>query len=179
MAAQYHFLSEYTLRGDVEALWAALADVPAWPAWWSWLKKVELLRPATGPDGLGASYRNTVRAPAGYGFVYTTEITDVERLRRIDVLSSGDIAGRGRFLIVPTANGDLDLSFPWLVSTPKRWMTAIAPLARPMFNWNHDRMMSAFGAGIAKAAGLELISTRNSSLRPGSPGFQVMPTAPS
>ncbi|MGH2474896.1 MAG: SRPBCC family protein [Candidatus Limnocylindrales bacterium] len=178
MPAQYHFLSEYRLRGDPEALWAALADVPGWTAWWSWLKKVELLHPATGPDGLGASYRNTVRAPAGYGFVYTTEVTDVDHLRRIDLLSSGDIAGRGRFLIAPTASEEIDLRFAWLVSTPKPWMTAIAPVARPMFNWNHDRMMRAFGGGVAKAAGLELVSTRNTALPPGSPGFQVMPAAP-
>jgi uncharacterized protein YndB with AHSA1/START domain len=175
MAAQYHFLSEYRLTGAPESIWAALTDVPSWPGWWSWLKRVDVRREASGEDGLGAIYRNTVRAPTGYGFVYDTEITDIERLRRIDLTSSGDIAGRGRFLLEPTADGALDLSFAWLVETPKRWMTAIAPIARPLFTWNHDRMMGAFGTGLAGAAGVGIQQTRNSSLSPGAQGFWIMP----
>jgi hypothetical protein len=56
-----------------------------------------------------------------------------------------------------------ELSFSWLVGTPKRWMSFLAPIARPAFSWNHDHMMSAFGVGSARAAGTRV------------PGFQVMP----
>ncbi|HEX8940403.1 MAG TPA: SRPBCC family protein [Candidatus Limnocylindrales bacterium] len=175
MAAQYHFLSEYVIRGDAELVWAALTDVRSWPRWWPWLKRVETLRDASADDGVGAIHRNTVRAPAGYGFVYDTEITSVDHLRRIDVDSRGDIAGRGRFLLQPRSDGTLYLAFAWLVATPKRWMSFLAPIARPAFGWNHDRMMRAFGVGLAAAAGAELVSTRNTAIPPGRPGFQVMP----
>ncbi len=175
MAAQYHFLSEYSIRGDPERVWSALVDVVSWPSWWPWLKKVEVLRPATGPDDVGAIYRNTVRAPAGYGFVYDTEITGVDHLRLIDVDSRGDIEGRGRFLLRRQPDGTLYLAFAWLVETPKRWMSFLAPIARPAFTWNHDKMMRSFGAGLAGVARAELLSARNSTIRPGRPGFHVMP----
>lgn len=175
MAAQYHFLSEYVIRGDPERVWSALQDVRGWPSWWPWLKKVEVLREATGADGVGAIYRNTVRAPAGYGFVYDTEITGADRLRRIDADSRGDIVGRGRFLLHSRPDGSLYIAFAWLVGTPKRWMSLLAPLARPAFTWNHDRMMRAFGSGLARTSGAELASVQNSTVSPGAPGFRVMP----
>lgn len=175
MVAQYHFLSEYTFDGGPDPIWAALEDVATWPSWWSWLKRVEVIRPGDGDGGVGAIYRNTVRAPAGYGLTYDTEITSIDRFRRIDLDSRGDLEGRGRFLLRARNDGTTDLSFSWLVGTPKRWMSFLAPIARPAFSWNHDHMMSAFGVGLARAAGTQVRSTKNTTIPPGAPGFQVMP----
>lgn len=175
MATQYHFLSEYTLTSDREAIWAALTAVATWPEWWRALKRIDVVKEATSDDGVGAVYRNHVRAPTGYGFVYSTEIADVDRPSRIDVISSGDIVGRGRFLLSDSASGGTDVSFAWLVETPKWWMNLVAPLARPAFTWNHDKLMTDFGHGLAKASGGELTKVGNSTVKPGSPGFHVMP----
>ncbi len=174
MAARYHFLSAYRMVGDQERVWDVIQDVPAWPAWWSWVKRVDVVREG-GDDGVGARYRYTVRTPTGYGFVYETEAVEVERLRRIDITSSGEIVGRGRLAIEPRADGELHVWFAWLVETPKAWMTLLAPVARPVFTWNHDRMMDAFGAGLAREAGARLLSATNTALGPGAPGFWVMP----
>jgi uncharacterized protein YndB with AHSA1/START domain len=173
--AKYHFLSEFTLRGDPDRIWAALIDVAQWPTWWSWLKRIQLLREATAADGVGSVYRNTIRAPAGYGLVYDTELTAVDRQRRIDVDSRGDLLGRGRFFFTAKPDGTVDVAFAWLVSTPKRWMSFLAPIARPAFSWNHDQLMSAFGRGLAGVTGAELVSMKNSTIAPGDPAFQVMP----
>jgi hypothetical protein len=175
MAARYHFLSEYELTSDRQVVWEALKAVNDWPTWWRWLKRIDVVREATGEDGLGAIYGNHVRAPSGYGFVYTTEIAAVEAPVLIDVISSGDIAGRGRFLLSSTAAGGTELSFAWLVETPKWWMNLLVPIARPAFTWNHDRLMSDFGRGLAKVSGGELTMVRNTALKPGSPGFYEMP----
>ena len=175
VVAQYHFLSEYTFEGDPERLWSALNDVTTWPTWWSWLKRIEVLRGPTAPGGTGAIYRNTVRAPAGYGLTYDTEITDIEPMRRIDLDSRGDLVGRGRFLVRQQPDGSTFVSFAWLVGTPKPWMSFLAPIARPAFSWNHDQMMTAFGKGLAKTASASLRSHANTTIAPGMPGFQVMP----
>ena len=52
--------------------------------------------------------------------------------------------------------------YEWNVHTTKRWMNAMAPLLRPVFEWNHNWVMRNGGAGIAEllgvpAAGLGLI----------------------
>jgi uncharacterized protein YndB with AHSA1/START domain len=179
MAAKYHFISSFSMTSDPEAVWAALQDVPSWPRWWRWLKRIDVVREATGPDDVGAIYRSHVRAKTGYGFVYATEIAEVEPLRRIDILSSGDIEGRGRFLLSARPDGGTDLSFAWLVETPKWWMNLLAPIARPAFTWNHDYLMSDFGKGLARHTGGELTSVSNETLSPGSPGFHVLPATDS
>ena len=84
MAAQYHFLSRYSFEGDPGRVWDAIASVESWPRWWSWLQKVDVVR-AGGDGGLGAVYRFTVRAPAGYGFVYETENVGAEPLHHIGI----------------------------------------------------------------------------------------------
>jgi hypothetical protein len=175
MPAQYHFLSEYAITSGHEAVWTALVDVGGWTGWWSWLRRLDVIRPPAGPDGVGAIYRNTVKAPSGYGFVYDTEIEAVDHGRRIDVLSSGGISGRGRFLLEPREDGGTNLGFAWLVETPARWMNVLAPIARPAFTWNHDKLMSDFGAGLARATGGSLAFVRNSTRKPGSELFWVMP----
>ena len=175
MAARYHFLSEYSLTSDREATWTKLTAVTEWPAWWRWLKRVDVVKEATSDDGVGAIYRNHVRAPTGYGFVYSTEIAEVDRLRRIDIISSGDIVGRGRFIVSDAEAGGTNVSFAWLVETPKWWMNLLAPIARPAFTWNHDRLMTDFGRGLAKASGGLLTSVGNTTFKPGAPGFYEMP----
>jgi hypothetical protein len=175
VVAQYHFLSEFTFVGNPGRIWVALNDVRTWPTWWSWLKRVDVLREADPDTGVGAIYRNIVRAPAGYGLTYDTEITAIDDQRRIDLDSRGDLVGRGRFVMRSPSDGTTYLAFVWLVGTPKRWMSFLAPIARPAFSWNHDRMMTAFGRGLADASGADLRSSANTTIAPGAAGFQVMP----
>lgn len=177
MAARYHFLSSYAMTSDREAVWTALSEVREWPSWWRWLRRIDVVREATSEDGVGSIYRNHVRAPTGYGFVYTTEIAEVDRPRRIDVISSGDIVGRGRFLVSDGPSGGTDVSFAWLVETPKWWMNLLAPIARPAFTWNHDYLMTDFGRGLARASGGELTSVANKALGTREAGFFQMPAA--
>ena len=48
--------------------------------------------------------------------------------------------------------------FEWRVHTTRWWMNAFAPIARPVFRWNHDRLMRAGGRGLAQRLGVELLS---------------------
>lgn len=175
MAARYHFLSEYTLTSDREAIWSALIAVREWPAWWRGLTRIDVVREATSDDGLGAIYRNHVRAPTGYGFAFSTETTEVDRLRRIDFVMSGEIVGRGRYLVADAPSGGTNVSYAQLVETPKWWMNLFAPLARAAFTWNHDKLMTDFGRGLAATSGGELTMVRHTALKPGAPGFYEMP----
>ena len=44
--------------------------------------------------------------------------------------------------------------YEWNVATTKAWMNLIAPIARPVFEWNHDWVMSRGAEGIAEVARL-------------------------
>ena len=175
MTARYHFLSDFTLTSSRDAVWTALIAVEEWPSWWRWLKRIDVVRQATSENGVGAIYRNHVSSPTGYGFEFQGETAEVERLRRIDLILSGEIVGRARYLVSDDASGGTNVSYAQLVETPKWWMNLFAPIGRPAFNWNHDKLMTDFGRGLAKASGGELVRVRNRTLKPGAPGFYEMP----
>lgn len=165
-AARYHFVSEYTFQGDQHEIWRVLMDFEHAPHWWKGVKRVEILRPSTNSDGIGLTYHCYVRAPSGYTFDYSSEIADVDPLRRIDLLSSGELVGHGRFLLTESPTGTLRLTFDWKVETPKGWISLLTPIARPIFTWNHDKLMTSFGRGLARASGAKLLSAHNMAFKP-------------
>ncbi len=176
MAARYHFRSDFTMTSSRDAVWATLLAVEEWPSWWRWLKRVDVVRKATSEDGVGGVYRNHIGSPTGYGFQFQVETAEVDVLRRIDLTVSGELVGRIRYLLSDDPSGGTNVSFAQLVETPKWWMNLLAPIARPGFNWNHDKLMTDHGRGLAKASGGELVNSRNWTLKPGAPGFYEMPT---
>jgi len=48
--------------------------------------------------------------------------------------------------------------YDWRVRTTKRWMNLASPIARPIFKWNHDRVMRWGGEGLARHLGCRLLA---------------------
>ncbi|HVR33344.1 MAG TPA: hypothetical protein VMS74_11645 [Acidimicrobiia bacterium] len=168
MGTRYHFVTTLDLASQPAAVDTTLRDIVNWPAWWKWARRIEPLSDA--PSGtVGARHRNTIATPLFYRFTYDTEIVETGE-GMILVESSGDLTGFGLFVYRPSDDG-VHLSFTWLVETPRWWMNLIGPMARPIFVWNHDHLMTNFGEGLARASGGELIAVSHATLRPTDPGF--------
>ncbi|MBK8567353.1 MAG: hypothetical protein IPN76_29550 [Saprospiraceae bacterium] len=45
-------------------------------------------------------------------------------------------------------NGVTTVQYDWLVNTTKAWLNLLAPIARPIFSWNHDKVMEAGYVGL-------------------------------
>ncbi len=78
--------------------------------------------------------------------------------------AEGDLEGIGQFALEETERDSTLITFHWLVETPKIWMNVLAPLARPLFVWNHHRLMDDFARDLANAMSAELIGVRNESV---------------
>lgn len=163
MTTRYRFLTEFELSSSPAVIEETLRDVTNWSTWWRWARRID---PLTSEHGVvGARYRNRIATPLLYGFTYDTEVVEVtDELIRLNV--SGDLEGTGLFRFRPTTSGGSFLSFEWSVETCKQWMNFFAPLARPIFTWNHHRLMADFGEGLGRASGGELILTRHVSTTP-------------
>lgn len=158
MTTRYRFLTEFELSSSPAAVEDALRDVDNWGTWWKWARRVESLTSERGT--VGARYRNRIATPLLYGFTYDTELVEVtDELIRLNV--SGDLEGTGLFRFQATESGGSFLSFEWSVETRKYWMNLLAPVARPIFIWNHHRLMADFGEGLGEASGGELFATRH------------------
>jgi hypothetical protein len=49
--------------------------------------------------------------------------------------------------------------YEWNVATTRVWMNLVAPIARPVFEWNHDWVMSRGAEGIASLLGCRLLAS--------------------
>ena len=71
----------------------------------------------------------------------------------------GELTGKGRRQL--SADGDVTtVRYDWNVSTTKPWMNLLAPVARPVFKWNHDVVMGWGAEGLAKRPGVECLGVQ-------------------
>ena len=154
---QYSFQTRWLLDAPVGPVWDAIYDTDTWPSWWKGVRRVEELVPR-GPDGVGGISRFTFRGVLPYDLVFDMRSVRVERHRLLEGISSGELTGTGRWRF-GAQEGATVVTYEWDVETTARWMNLLAPIARPAFAWNHDRVMRAGGEGLATLLGVRLLHT--------------------
>jgi uncharacterized protein YndB with AHSA1/START domain len=137
--AEYAFTTAWRLAARREAVFDVLHDSERWPEWWRGLERVVKLEDGD-PDGRGSLGRYTWRSLLGYRVEFDVRITAVERPRLLEGRATGELAGSGSWRL-HEEEGRTTVVFEWRVRTTRRWMNALAPLARPVFRWNHDWIM--------------------------------------
>ena len=102
--------------------------------------------------GVGTVTRSRWTSALRYNLVFTTCTVRAERPHVIELTSTGDLDGTGRWGL--SADGDVTtVRYDWNVCTTKRWVDLLAPVARPAFDRNHAIIMRAGGEGPGGAAG--------------------------
>jgi hypothetical protein len=71
--------------------------------------------------------------------------------------ATGELTGTGHWRLYEQA-GVTAVTYEWNVSTSKRWMNALAPVARPLFQYNHNVVMRWGGEGLARHLGCNLLA---------------------
>jgi hypothetical protein len=150
----YRFLTTWILACERERVWDAIYDSEAWPRWWRGVERVVEVTPGD-EDGLGQLGRYTWRSKLPYELTFEMRTTRVERPSLLEGEASGQLAGTGRWRLYEQ-DGVTAVIYEWNVATTKRWMNLLSPVARPVFEWNHDWVMGNGGKGLAKLLGCEL-----------------------
>ena len=153
--AQYRLSSVWQLAAQIEPVWDAIYSASAWPDWWPYVASVVELEPGNA-RGVGAVRRFTWRSRLPYSLTFDLELTRVERPYRLEGRTRGDLEGVGVWHLQPV-DGATRVRYDWTVTTTRFWMNLLAPLARPVFTWNHHAVMRAGGQGLAKRLGSALI----------------------
>ncbi len=156
MAARYEFLTTWLLRAPRTEVWDALQDPLAWPDWWRGVESVEEL---DGGDGerVGSHYRVRWRSLVPYPVEFEFEVDRIERPLLMAGRATGELTGTGTWRLYEQ-DGVTAVTYDWRVATTKPWMNLVAPLARPVFEWNHDWVMAHGGEGLARRLGAELLA---------------------
>jgi hypothetical protein len=149
--ADYRFETIWRLRASRTDAWALLMDGEAWPTWWPSVRQVEQLSPGSA-NGLGRRLRYYFRTRLPYTLTFEAKLVDVTEPSRMVAEASGELAGTWTCELDQDGDNVL-VRHVWAVSTTRRWMNALAPLARPVFSWNHGALMREGGQGFAAQLG--------------------------
>ena len=154
--AEYRFVTTWLLECERDRVWEAIYDQRAWPSWWRGVKEVFELDPGD-ETGVGSHSRMTWRSRLPYDLVFEIKTRTVEKPRLIEGDASGELEGVGRWRLFEE-HGVTAAVYEWNVHTTKRWMNLLAPVARPIFQVNHDWVMRNGATGIASLLGCRLIA---------------------
>ena len=153
--ARYYFLTTWILDAPRAEVWDAIHEIERWPDWWRGVRRVELLE--DGDDGgVGARYAHEWRSVIPYPVRFETRITRIERPRLIEAVAHGELAGTGRWRLFD--GGETAVTYEWNVRTTRPWMNLVAPVARPIFRWNHNVVMHRGGECLADLLGARLLA---------------------
>jgi uncharacterized protein YndB with AHSA1/START domain len=153
--ASYSFLTTWIVDAPREAVWDTIYAIESWPAWWRGVRRVDKLEHGDD-DGLGALYRHEWRSVIPYPVRFETRITGIERLHLIEAKADGELAGTGRWRLFE--GRETAVVYEWNVRTTRAWMNLLAPVARPVFRWNHNVVMHQGGQGLADVLGARLLA---------------------
>ncbi len=151
----FFFVTLWRFDAPLERAWDAVHASERYPEWWPNVLRVTVLEP--GDDsGLGRVERSEWKTELPYRFTFETRVTHIQRPRVVELAASGELEGIGLWELEGDAASS-EVRYTWAVKTNKAWMNAIAPLARPFFVWNHERVMRKGGLGLAQHLGCRLV----------------------
>jgi hypothetical protein len=155
--AEYAFLTTWLLESPREPVWEAVHDQANWPSWWRGVEEAEELSRPPGGEDVGTVSRMVWRSLLPYRVEFEVTTTRVERPALLEGHAVGELEGTGRWRFYEQ-EGVTAVLYEWNVATTVPWMNRLAPLLRPVFEWNHDWVMARGGEGIARLLGCRLLA---------------------
>ena len=143
---EYHFVTEWDLPAPIEEVFEVIQDSLRWPEWWRGIRAVTELSDHE-PQGVGNRRRYVFRSFLPYDLVFDMRVTRVEQPSALEGHATGELEGEGRWTFTETLGGT-HVRYQWDVRTTRWWMNLLAPIASPVFAWNHGIVMRWGEAGL-------------------------------
>jgi uncharacterized protein YndB with AHSA1/START domain len=156
--ASYSFLTTWLLESPRQPVFEAIYDQARWPEWWRGVEEAREVRGGDGDDGVGTVAQMVWRSLLPYRVEFEVTTTRVERPHLLEGDAVGELTGVGRWRLYEQG-GITAVLYEWNVRTTRAWMNLLAPVARPIFEWNHDWVMARGGEGIAELLGCRLLAS--------------------
>jgi uncharacterized protein YndB with AHSA1/START domain len=154
--ARYEFLTTWLLESPREPVFDAIYAQERWPEWWRGVERADEVAPGDA-NRIGAVSRMVWRSFLPYRVEFEVTTTRVERPHLMEGRAVGELEGLGRWRLFEHG-GATAVVYEWNVATTRPWMNLLAPVARPVFEWNHDWVMRRGAEGLAGLLGCRLLA---------------------
>jgi hypothetical protein len=131
-------------------VWWVLREAERWPEWWRGVERVTVLAP-------DERYRIAWRSRVPYELEFDFGVIDLDEPRSMRGVASGALTGTGQWRLFEQ-DGVTAVLYEWNVETTKAWMNFLGPVARPVFDYNHDVVMRWGGEGLAQRLDCNLLA---------------------
>jgi hypothetical protein len=155
----YEFVTIWRVNAPLESVWNEIYHSREWPAWWKGVESVVEVH--KGDEiGVGSIHRYTWKSKLPYRLSFEMKTVRIEPPQLLEGIATGELQGRGLWQL-SASNGETTVRYDWRVETTKRWMNLLSPLARPLFEWNHNVVMSWGAQGLAQRLGQRVIEQKS------------------
>jgi hypothetical protein len=154
--ATYRFLTTWLLEAPRAAAWDLLQEAEGWPAWWRGVERVSLVAPGDA-ERVGSRYRIAWRSRIPYELEFDFTVRRIDAPRLMEGEATGELEGSGCWRLFEQ-DGVTAVIYDWQVRTTRGWMNLLAPVARPLFEYNHDVVMRWGGEGLARRLAAPLLA---------------------
>src|SRR5437763_4783545 len=155
----YEFVTIWRVKAPIEKVWDAIYHSTDWPTWWRGVENVLETRKADD-NGVGSIHRYTWKSKLPYRLSFDMQTIRIEPPRLLEGVAVGELQGHGLWQL-STEGSETIVRYDWSVVTTKRWMNLLAPIARPLFEWNHNVVMSWGAKGLEKRLGASVVEQRS------------------
>jgi Polyketide cyclase / dehydrase and lipid transport len=153
--ADYRFLTTWCIDAPIERVFEAIDDAASWPRWWKGVTRADLVEEGDA-DGVGRLWRFTWRSRLPYDLSFDSRVVRREPPHLLEGHADGELVGVGRWRLYDGPG--TAVVYEWNVRTAREWMNRAAPVARPLFAWNHNAVMRQGGEGLARLLGAPLLA---------------------
>ena len=151
----YEFVTIWRVRAPIESIWNEIHHSTEWPKWWKGVESVIEIRKGD-ERGVGSIHQYTWKSKLPYRLSFDMETIRVEPPLLLEGIARGELQGRGLWQFSSEGKETI-VRYDWRVETTKQWMNLLAPIARPLFEWNHNVVMTWGAKGLAQRLGATVV----------------------
>lgn len=142
MAAEYHFITHWTLQGTAGEIAEVLGDATQLARWWpSVYLDVKEVEPGDPATHIGRVVDLYTKGWLPYTLRWRFKVTESRRDRGFTLVAEGDFVGTGVWTI--EQRGDLvDVTYDWRIRVDKPLLRYGTFIFRPIFSANHRWAMA-------------------------------------
>ena len=158
----YSFVTIWRVKAPIEIVWHEIYHSQDWPTWWKGVESV--VEVSKGDErGVGSVHRYTWKSKLPYRLSFNMKTVRIEPPVLLEGTATGELQGHGLWQLSPsveTPGGETIVRYDWRVETTKWWMNLLSPIARRLFEWNHNVVMSWGAKGLEERLGTSVVEQR-------------------